>query len=76
LASTPVVPSSAITVSGADSGLEISGRGAAADSTVVEGAESVVASASELADSVSRLPSFWSSSTSVYSAPTPLSTFE
>ena len=37
-ASTPVVPSSATTVSGADSGLEISGREEKADSTVVEGA--------------------------------------
>jgi len=40
-ASTPVVPSAATTVSGAISGLDISGRGVLADSTTVAAGVSV-----------------------------------
>ena len=75
MASTPVVPSAATTVSGADSRSEISGTEVAADSTLLVGAVSDLVSDSEVADSVAGE----SASDSVSSTPTgaaALSTFK
>ena len=71
LASIPVVPSAATTVSGADSRSEISGIEAAADSTLSVGALSDLVTDSEVADSVAGE----SASDSVSSTPTGAAAF-